>query len=110
MTFTLSVLPAGRNKILGEKLLTTRLPSPQPLYSLKLTIFIKELLQSLIIHVLSEVLDVNIGELFGFGTHFCFPLLPGLETAHKPTKNNGDRNVTDTEMQYRLRPTAADQP
>jgi len=77
---------------------------------LNLTVFIKELLQSLIIHVVAKVFDVNIGELFGFGAHLCFPLLPGLETAHKPTNNNGDRNVTDTEMQYNLRPTAAGQP
>lgn len=38
------------------------------------TVFIEEFLQTLIVHVVSEVFDVDVGEFLGFGTEFRFSL------------------------------------
>lgn len=47
------------------------------------TIFAKQLLQLLIIHVLSKVLDVNVGELSGTRPELRLPFFAWFEAAHK---------------------------
>lgn len=54
-----------------------------------LTIFIEELLQPLVIHVVSEVLDVDVGEFLGFGAELGLPLFARLETTHEPAERGG---------------------
>lgn len=50
------------------------------------TVFIEDLFQPVVVHVLAEVLYVDVGELFGFGTELGLSLLPGLKPPHKPAQ------------------------
>lgn len=52
------------------------------------TVFTKDLLQFLVVHVLSEVLDVDVGELLGFGSELGLSLLPGFKSPHEPVEKN----------------------
>lgn len=51
------------------------------------TVFIEEFLQPLVIHVISEVLDVDVGELLGFGAQLGLPFFAGFETTHEPAES-----------------------
>lgn len=48
------------------------------------TIFAEDLPELLVVHVLSEVLDVHVGELFGPGAKLSLAFFAGLETPYKP--------------------------
>lgn len=48
------------------------------------TVFVKNLLQAFIIHVVPKVLDVYVGKLLSFGTEFSLPFFARFETTHKP--------------------------
>lgn len=50
----------------------------------KCTVFVKNLLQPIVIHVIPKVLDVDVGELFSFGPELGLPLLTRFEAPHKP--------------------------
>lgn len=53
------------------------------------TIFTKDIFQFIIVHVLAEVLDVHVGELFGSGAELGLALFARFEAADEPA----DRNV-----------------
>lgn len=63
------------------------MPNRAHVVSLKLlhclTIFAKQLLQLLVIHVLPKVLDVNVGKLSGTCPKLSLPLLTRLEAPNK---------------------------
>lgn len=48
------------------------------------TVFIEDFFQPVVVHVLAEVFDVDIGELFGFGAELGLSLLPGFKPPHEP--------------------------
>lgn len=50
----------------------------------RLTIFIENLPQLLIIHVFTKIFDIDICELFGSGTQLSLALLARFETSYKP--------------------------
>lgn len=50
----------------------------------KLTIFIENLPQLLIIHVFTKVFDIDICELLGSGTQLSLTLLARFEASYKP--------------------------
>lgn len=50
----------------------------------KFTIFVKELLQFFVIHIIAKVLDVDVGELFGLGAQLSLPFFARFEATHKP--------------------------
>lgn len=50
----------------------------------RFTVFVKNLLQAFIIHVVPKVLDVNVSKLLSFGTEFSLPFFARFETTHKP--------------------------
>lgn len=57
------------------------------LKSCHLTIFAKQLLQLLIIHVLAKVLDINVSELSGSCSKLSFPLFTRFESSNKSVNN-----------------------
>lgn len=50
------------------------------------TVFTKDLLQFLVVHVLSEVLDVDVGELLSSGSELSLAFFARFEAAHKPAR------------------------
>lgn len=73
MTFTLSVFPEEDRSQINIREEKRRL-SQATTTAEYFTVFVEEFLQMLIVHVVSEVFDVDIGEFLGFGTEFRFPL------------------------------------
>lgn len=55
-------------------------------FSEKLTEFAKDLTELLIVHVLAEVLDVDISELLGASAELSLAFFAGLEAAHEPAE------------------------
>lgn len=53
-----------------------------------LTIFAKQFLQLLIIHVFPKVLDVHIGKFSSTGTKFSLPLFPWFKSSNKSVKDD----------------------
>ena len=58
---------------------------------LSFTVLVEEHLQLVVSHFVTKVLDVDIGEFFGFGPQFGFPLLAGLKTTYEPKDKERER-------------------
>lgn len=54
------------------------------LESSTITVFVKKFLQTLIVHFVAKVLDVDVGKLLRLGSEFSLSLFARLETTHKP--------------------------
>lgn len=50
------------------------------------TVFAEDVLQFVVVHVLPEVLDVNVGELLGSGSKLSLTLFARFEATNKPTQ------------------------
>lgn len=95
MTLTLRVLPA-RDKtvdVRAQHWVKFRFGFIKETSS-QFTIFVKKLLQAIVVHVIPKVLDVDIGKLFGLGAEFSLPFFARFETTHKP--ENGKRAAKHT--------------
>lgn len=72
------------------------------LKSCHLTIFAKQLLQLLIIHVLAKVLDINVSKLSGSCSKLSFPLFTRFEAPNKSVNNMTSKIYFLTSSKYIL--------
>ena len=66
---------------------------------------VEEHFQLVVSHIVTKVLDVDIGELLGFGPQFSLPLLARLETTYEPERQRARESKRERERERAIAET-----
>lgn len=80
MTRILRAFPKNQNNV--DRVHVKQRPAGEQ--TRPLTVLTEKLIQLLLIHVVSKVFDVDVGELFGPGTQLSLTLFTRFKSTHKP--------------------------